>query len=570
MSAVPEEPRAVNGRLLAAGLREQEQADVTPSVQTGTIDASELNERLLLAGLREQELGDRLRRQLALTAAITDNLGEGVCAFDQTHRITFANPTMERLLGWPVAALLGREIQEILPSRHAARGTLPDPLDALDAVLRSGTTAHVADTVFIRRDGTTIPVAYVAAPNVAAGVIVGVVLALRDITAWKQIEAERGRLNAELERRVAERTAELSVANARLRLILAQLPAIVWTTDTTLRFTFIAGAALAALGIAPAQILGLRLHEIMALLRDAGVAPLEEGATPFAEHRRALAGEPARYTLAVRGQNHQVYVEPLRAATGEIAGIIAVAQDITELSVHRLHDEFIATVSHQLLTPLASARAGLGLLEGSVSDRLVPEERRLLGNIGRNIGRLGIQINDLLTLNQLKAGSRPVIPNELDLRAVVDDALTVVGPLLRAKEQRLTVDLPTALPTVGDSDGLTQAAINLVFNAHRHTPPGTRIAITGRSAEAEVILTIRDSGPGIPREARARIFRRFQRLNDPASVVAGSGLGLTIVRGIAERHGGRVWAEGEPGEGAIFHLALPRGGACIAREGARP
>lgn len=540
--------------------------DATPPAQADPVAAAALNERLLLAGLREQELADQLRHQLAFTAAITGNLGEGVCAFDLALRITFANPAAERLLGWPVAELLGRKFHELLPGGRDASGTRPNPLDALEAVLRVGTIRRDDDTACVRRDGTVVPVAYSAAPIVAAGVTVGLVLTLHDITARKQVEAERERINAKLERRVAERTAELNTANTRLRLIFERLPAIVWTTDTALRFTFVAGAALAALGLAPAQLHGLQLHEIMALLSDADAAPPEQGTTPFPGHRRALAGHPASFMLTVREQNVQVYVEPLRDVDERIIGVIGVAQDITELSVRRLHDDFIAAVSHQLLTPLASARAGLGLLTDSVSDHLGSDDRDLVSNIGRNIGRLGIQLNDLLTLNQRKAGTPPAAPAPLDLRAIVAEARAVVQPLLRAKDQMLTVALPHALPVMGDSDELTQAVINLLFNAHRHTPRGTHIAIGGWAAGTESTLTIRDTGPGIPLAARERIFGRFQRLERPDMVVSGSGLGLAIVREIAERHGGRVWEAGEPGAGAVFQLALPRGGDVVHGE----
>lgn len=510
------------------------------------IAASELNEQLLLAGLHEQELAERLRLQLAFTAAITDTLAEGVCACDEARRITFASPALERLLGRGAQELLGRDVGEFLPAQCAALGD----------ILRTGARWRDDDSALPHRDGTTIPVACSAAPLLAGGRVIGAVLTLHDITTWKQLAALRERANAELERQVATRTAELTVANARLELIFAQLPAIVWTTDRDLCFTFSAGAALAALGVTSERLLGLHLRDVMAILD--GVVYTDEAGTPFREHRRALHGEQVGYTLVLRGQKLQLYAEPLRDVSGGIVGVIGVAQDITELSVRRLHDDFIATVSHQLLTPLASARAGIGLLREGTTERLDPDERHLLANIGRNIERLGIQLNDLLTLNRLKAGLPPASLVALDLRAVVTEALVVVEPLIRAKGQELAVKLPNALVVAGNGEELLQAVINLVFNAHRHTPPGTQIAIGGRTVKQERLLTIRDNGPGIPVAARESIFRRFQRLDGATGVVSGSGLGLAIVREIAERHGGRVWVRREPSAGATFCLALPR------------
>ncbi len=539
----------------------------TPGVTLAGLRAA--NEQLLLAGLREQETADQLRHQLAFTAALTDNLGEGVCALDRNHRFTFLNPAGERLLGWTEADLLGRDAQTTMPFPH-------------HEVLRSGRPRRDEDAVFTRRDGTALDVAYSAAPIIAAGrEVLGVVVAFHDIAERKRGDAAQQRLNEELEARVRSRTAALSAANAalqaelaarhqaeaavqeretRLRLVFAQVPAVIWAADIDLRCTFAAGANLAALGLEPSRVIGLPLSEVVGLF--AAATPGQPDTQPLISlpaHQQALGGTPTAYLAERWGRAHQVYVEPLRDPDGATVGTIAIAQDITELSLRRLHDEFIATVSHQLLTPLAAAQAGIGLLTAGVGDRLGAEDRRLLGNIGRNIGRLGIHLNDLLTLDQLKAGTLAVAPVALDLRTVVADAMSVVHPLLREKGQDLAVALPEPLPVVGDAEELAQAVINLLANAHRHTPGGTRVTITGRVAGNEVILTVGDTGPGIPAVAHEAIFGRFQRLTSPGDTATnGAGLGLAIVRGIIELHGGRVWVEDAPTGGAAFRLALPR------------
>jgi len=142
----------------------------------------------------------------------------------------------------------------------------------------------------------------------------------------------------------------------------------------------------------------------------------------------------------------------------------------------------------------------------------------------------------------------------VDLRVVVAAALRVAQPLLQAKDQVLELDLPEPLPCRGDMRRLEQVVINLLANAHRHTPRGTRIAITG-AADAHVArLTVADDGPGIPVEEQEAIFRRFYRLGVAGD---GSGLGLAIVRRLVELHGGQIAVESAPGAGARFHLTLP-------------
>jgi signal transduction histidine kinase len=139
------------------------------------------------------------------------------------------------------------------------------------------------------------------------------------------------------------------------------------------------------------------------------------------------------------------------------------------------------------------------------------------------------------------------------LRSVTVDGLAEVYPLLQEKGQAVEVELSEPLLVEGDQRHLRQAVVNLLDNAHQHTPPGTRIMIRGWNNDQEVRLSVGDTGPGIPHEEHETIFQRFHRLDVAAG---GSGLGLAIARGLIERHGGRLSVESAPGEGATFQIAL--------------
>lgn len=227
----------------------------------------------------------------------------------------------------------------------------------------------------------------------------------------------------------------------------------------------------------------------------------------------------------------------------------------------RARADFVATVSHDLQTPLTAIRAGLGLLEESARDKLDPDERAVLDTARHNVERLRFRINDLLAANQLEAGTLDLEHTALDLRAITLRALEVLQPLLREKAQALAIDLPEPLPVVGDAARLEHVVINLLANAHRHTPSGTHITLSGRDSPEEVRLTVRDTGPGIPEGAHEAIFGRFSRFDPTAR---GSGLGLAVARAIVERHGGRLWAEQAPEGGAVFHVALSHSGEAEA------
>ena len=234
------------------------------------------------------------------------------------------------------------------------------------------------------------------------------------------------------------------------------------------------------------------------------------------------------------------------------------AERLAELD--RLRADFIASVSHDLRTPLTASQAGLGMLEIGVADRLPPDDRELLGDARRNIERLGLLIDDLLAVNQLDSGSLQVEHVLLDLRTPATGAIATVQPLMREKGQVLEVDLAEQLPVMGDPRKLEQVIVNLVANAHRHTPTGTRIALSGRVSSGDVVLSVRDTGVGIPAGELEAIFERYHRITG-----TGSGLGLAIVKGIVALHGGRVWAESGTGRGTSIHVVLPRHGNEEAR-----
>ncbi len=263
--------------------------------------------------------------------------------------------------------------------------------------------------------------------------------------------------------------------------------------------------------------------------------------------RLAMEQEAAR---AVRDANERLLVAGLREQ--EAARTDRLEAERLE-ALDRLRADFIATVSHDLRTPLTAARAGLAMLEMRMAEQLGSDDRELLDTSRRNVEYLNILIGDLLTFNQLEAGVLRLEREPLDLRAVVATAVRVVYPLVQEKGQALELDLAEPLPYEGDARRLEQVLVNLLANAHRHTPSGTRIRLAGRVAAGEVRLTVSDDGGGIPVEEQEAIFRRFHRLDTAGD---GSGLGLAIARRIVELHGGRLWVESAPGQGAHFHLAL--------------
>ena len=241
-----------------------------------------------------------------------------------------------------------------------------------------------------------------------------------------------------------------------------------------------------------------------------------------------------------------------RLVTGEARAQAARAQAARLAELDRLRGEFVAAITHELRTPLTAARAGIGMVLLHSGEQLQDPARKLLANAERNIGRLGVLIDDLLVYNQLEAGTLQLEQADLDLQDVAETAAASLQPLIQEKGQSLTLDLPEPLEVQGDARRLEQVIVNLVSNAHTHTPAGARIVVTGRRTASGVRLTVSDDGPGIPDGEMDRVFNRFYR----RGVTGGSGLGLAIARAIAELHGSTLWVEASPQGGAAFHLEL--------------
>jgi two-component system sensor histidine kinase KdpD len=223
----------------------------------------------------------------------------------------------------------------------------------------------------------------------------------------------------------------------------------------------------------------------------------------------------------------------------------------------RLKSEFVATVSHDLRTPLTAIRASVESLLDHGDAHPIPQQEHLLHNIAGQAGRLGRMVDQLLDLSQIEAGGLRLDRDWIELPALIADAVAGVAGLdgTRQIEQKLPANVPLLFV---DYDRLLEVLYNLLENACKYTPPGSPITIEVARAGSTVLIEVADRGRGIPPAEHEAVFHRFYRLDgDGRAPVRGSGLGLAICRGIVEAHGGRIWVEDRPGGGCVFRIALP-------------
>jgi two-component system cell cycle sensor histidine kinase PleC len=230
---------------------------------------------------------------------------------------------------------------------------------------------------------------------------------------------------------------------------------------------------------------------------------------------------------------------------------------------------FLANMSHELRTPL---NAILGFSEiiareclGAVGN---PRYKEYAGDIHSSGSHLLSLINDLLDVAKIEAGRMEIEPQVIETRPTLDSALKFVSARARERRQTLNIDVDDdAAILCADERALKQIVINLVSNAVKFTQEGGRIDVTAkRNNTGDFDLTVADNGPGIPKDKIARIFKPFSRVdNRYDSENSGTGLGLALVRGLAELHGGRAWLDCEESGGTRVHVVLPMTAVALER-----
>jgi Na+/proline symporter/signal transduction histidine kinase len=239
------------------------------------------------------------------------------------------------------------------------------------------------------------------------------------------------------------------------------------------------------------------------------------------------------------------------------ADLKAANERLTELD--RLKDDFLSTVTHELRTPLTSIRSFSEILHDS-PDLDIAERQHFLSIIIRESERLTRLINQVLDLTRIETGRMKWQMSAVDMREVIDHAVTSLRQLFEEKKVAIEVHMPEKVPHVrGDRDQLIQLAINLLSNAEKFCPAETgRVRIEVKQGTGALTVSVADNGPGIPSHEHERIFEKFHQVRaGNTGNPMGSGLGLAICRGIVEHLGGRIWVQSRLGHGATFFFSVP-------------
>jgi signal transduction histidine kinase len=219
-------------------------------------------------------------------------------------------------------------------------------------------------------------------------------------------------------------------------------------------------------------------------------------------------------------------------------------------------EDMLSIVSHDLKNPMAALLLGIQRLARLVDETKRPQGQQLLGRLERNIRGMNRLVDGLLDLARIEAGRLRLDRRPEAAASVVARAVEPLEPLVAERSQHLEVRVPGDLPTVQwDPDRIVQVLANLVGNAIKYSPPGAEILVRAERGADGLRISVQDNGPGIPEDLLEHLFDRFWQ--PPGGQKRGHGLGLFIVKGVVEAHGGRVWVETAPGHGSTFVFTVP-------------
>lgn len=339
----------------------------------------------------------------------------------------------------------------------------------------------------------------------------------------------------------------------RLAAVLASTTDAVIVTDQTERILLINRAAERIFDLNASQVAG---RHVASVIRP---NELVKALTGQEEHTRNLEVPTAD------GKTYYASASTIVSNEGQIFGRVAVLRDITYLKeIDEMKSDFVATVSHDLRSPLTYMRGYATMVP--MVDELSPKQHEYLDKILSGIDQMSQLVDDLLDLGRIEAGV-DLAQERIDVKPLLEGIAEEYWQHAHLAGIKLHVDVAEDISTItGDGSLIRQAITNLLGNGIKYAPNSGPMWLRAEQENGELILSVQDSGPGIPKQDQIRLFEKFYRVKQRGTEkVKGSGLGLAIVRSIAERHGGRAWCVSQRGEGCTFSISLP-----TSKNGYRP
>jgi PAS domain S-box-containing protein len=509
---------------------------------------------LIFRDVTERRQAERSARFLA---SIVESCDDAIIGKDVHGVISSWNQGAERLFGYTAAEAIGRPVAMLAP---------PDRADEMPGILeriRRGERVDHFDTVRRARDGRLVPISLTVSPiKDEDGRIIGASKIARDVSERQRAEAA------------------LREEKERLRATLTGIGDAVIVTDARGLVTLMNPVARRLTGW-DEEATGRPLEEVFRIVNEQTRQPADSPVSRVL--REGTVVGLANHTALVARDGTVRPIEdsaaPVRGDDGAVVGVVLVFRDATERraaeaalrDADRRKDEFLATLAHELRNPLAPIRNAVEVLRRSDGEAGLAEQARDM--IGRQLDQMVRLVDDLLDMSRISRGKVQLRKERVELAAVVRGAVETARPLLDARGHELTVTPPAEAVWLDvDPTRLAQVIANLLHNAAKYTEKDGHVWLTVERQGGEVVLSVRDTGIGIAAEHLPRLFEMFSQVTPALERSQGGlGIGLALVRGLVELHGGTVEARSDgPGRGSEFVVRLPVADVPAAPEARAP
>jgi PAS domain S-box-containing protein len=511
-----------------------------------------LNQRNVLARQRAAEAIDERREYLRVTLA---SIGDAVITTGADGRIDYLNAVAESLTGWSLQEAVGQPLESVFRIvNEQTRQPVENP--AIRALKENAIVGLANHTVLIRKDGSERPIDDSAAPiKTAAGGVAGCVVIFRDITDRRRLE------NAEASRLASARFLASIIESSEDAIVSKSLDGTIQTWNAAAERLF---------GYTAPEAIGRHISLVIpadrALEEDEIIARIRSGdrVDHFETVRLRKDGQPVHVSLTI---------SPIRDEAGHIVGASKIARDIMDRkqaeeriygllgelkNADRRKDEFLAMLAHELRGPLAPVRNTLESLKRSGShDEPV---RQAYAVMDRQLAHLVRLVDDLIDVSRITRGTISLHKAPVELASIIHHSLEASRPLVEASRHQLDVSMPSEpIHVQADAIRLAQVFSNVLNNACKYTEPGGRISLTAERVNGDVVVTITDTGAGIPTDKLGTIFELFAQVDRTLERSQGGlGLGLALAKRLVEMHRGSIEAfSNGPGTGSRFVIRLP-------------